>query len=144
MQTSEQGLALIRQSEGFSAHVYLCPAGKNTIGYGHVIADGEQYPDSGISEQDAETLLIQDVNATEQAINRLVTITINQNQFDALVAFTYNIGAGAFEKSTLLQLLNAGDSAGAAEQFSRWVYCNGTVLQGLVTRRAAERVLFTG
>lgn len=140
MKTSEQGLALIRRSEGFSAQIYLCPAEKPTIGYGHVIRAGESYP-NGISEAEAEALLAKDVEGTEQAIGRLVMVSLSQNQFDALVAFAYNIGVKAFEKSTLLRLLNEGNSA-AYEQFGRWVYAGGRKLDGLTVRRAAEAALF--
>jgi len=132
MKTSEQGLALIRKNEGFSAKMYFCPAGKPTIGYGHVISADENFPTGGISEYDAKIILIQDVSQAEQALNRLIKVTISQNQFDALAAFTYNIGIGAFENSTLLRLLNDGDIAGASHEFSRWVYANGKILGGLV------------
>ena len=143
MKTSEQGLSLIMQSEGFSACLYICPAGKPTIGYGHVIRAGEEYP-AAISTEDAENLLVQDVNNSEQVVGRCVTIPLRQNQFDALVAFTYNIGIGAFENSTLLKLLNAGDTEAASGQFGRWVYGGGQILEGLVTRRESEAALFKG
>ena len=139
MQTSEQGIALIKQCEGFSAKPYLCPAGKNTIGYGHVIRPGEYF--NIISEPDAEKLLMNDVKEPEQAINRLVTAEINQNQFDALVSFIYNVGAAAFENSTMLRLINAENPIASA-QFDRWVYANGMPLNGLIARRAAEKALF--
>jgi len=142
MHISEQGLSLIRQSEGFCACQYLCPADKPTIGYGHVIRAGEVFPQAGISEEEAKKLLIQDVTATEAAVNRLVTVPLNQNQFDALVAFTYNVGAGALENSTLLRDLNGGDTQKAAGEFSRWVFAGGKKLDGLARRRAEETALF--
>lgn len=141
MQISERGIALLKQSEGFSGVPYLCPAGKRTIGYGHVIKDGEDFSD-GISQTQAEDILKQDVNAAERAVDRLVEIDLTQNQFDALAVLTYNIGVGAFESSTLLKCLNAGDLQGAVAQWKRWIYANGKVLDGLVTRRAAEVALF--
>jgi lysozyme len=142
MRISERGLALIRESEGFSATVYLCPAGKPTIGYGHVVEDGEDFSAGGIRVDQAETLLIQDVAVAERAVSRLVTVEVSQNEFDALVVFAYNIGIHAFEKSTLLRFLNAGDKQAAAAQFGHWVYGGGVILAGLVNRRAAETALF--
>jgi len=141
MRTSEQGLALIRQYEGFSAVCYICPAGKQTIGYGHVIRKNEQFT-GGISESDARKLLMQDVKGAEQAVIRLVTAVLTQNQFDALVSFTYNVGAAALAKSSLLRFLNAGNPDAAAQEFCRWVYGCGRKLPGLATRRAAEEALF--
>jgi len=141
MKISEQGLALLKQSEGFSATPYICPAGKSTIGYGHVIISGEEFTDS-ISKEQAETIIIQDVNTSEQAVSRLVKIPLNQNQFDALVVFVYNIGIEAFEKSTLLKDLNAGNIPAALLEWGRWVYGGGKILEGLVARREAEKALF--
>ena len=142
MHISERGLALLKTFEGFCATEYICPAGKPTIGYGHVIGADEDFSD-GISESQAELMLIADVSVAERAVNRLAQVTLNQSQFDALVVLTYNIGVGAFENSTLLRLLNAADAQGAAAQFSHWVYGGGKVLPGLVARRAAEEGLFT-
>lgn len=144
MHISETGLKLIRDFEGFSPTPYRCPAGLMTIGYGHVIDKSEAYTDAGISPKEAETLLKQDVNIVEQAIDRLVEVPLSQHQFDALVSLVYNIGTHAFEKSTLLRYLNAGDTEKAAREFSRWVYSRGRVLQGLKARREAESQLFRG
>lgn len=140
---SEPGLALLRQFEGFSPAAYICPAGKRTIGYGHVIMAGEEFPETGISENQANLLLKHDVNKAEQAICRLVTVSLKQCQFDALVCFAYNVGNQAFENSTLLRLLNAGNLGAAAGQFSRWAYAGGRKIPGLAARRAAETALFT-
>jgi lysozyme len=98
MQTSEQGLTLIKNFEGFSAKPYICPAGKSTIGYGHVIAAGEQFPGGEIDLNMEEILLKQDVIQREQAINCLIQVTLLQYQFDALISFVYNIGIQAFDK----------------------------------------------
>jgi lysozyme len=138
---SEQGLALIRQFEGFSAKPYLCPAGKPTIGYGHLIKNGD-FPGE-ISKIEAEKLLKQDVMVAESAIFQLVKVELTQNQLDALVSFIYNIGTKAFEKSTLLRKINEKKPEEAAGQFSRWVYGNGRKLPGLIARRAAESKLFS-
>jgi lysozyme len=142
MRVSEQGLELIKQFEGFSAEPYYCPGGKLTIGYGHVMTDGESSFIEKITKEHAEELLRLDTQYAENAICNLVTQPLSQNQFDALVSFIYNIGSAAFEKSTLLRLLNAGDMNGAAKQFGRWIYAAGHKLEGLVRRRVAEAEFF--
>lgn len=139
---TERGLALIRQYEGFSATPYICPAGLKTIGYGHVIKPSENFPEGGISQEMAEILLKQDVGPVETAILRFVTARLTQAQFDALGSLVYNIGIQAFEKSTLLRLLNTGQPEKAALEFKKWVFCKGQRLSGLVTRRNAEANLF--
>lgn len=140
MKTSQRGIDLIRELEGFSAKPYLCPAGKSTIGYGHAIQPGELF--ERISQEEAEALLIKDIKWAETAVNTQVESDLTQNQFDALVSFVYNIGANAFRLSTMLRLLNSGDYNGAARQFSRWINSNGKPLNGLVRRRQMERALF--
>jgi GH24 family phage-related lysozyme (muramidase) len=95
-----------------------------------------------ISKAQAEALLKKDLLRFEQAVRSLVKVPLNSNQFSALVSFTFNVGSGALAQSTLLSLLNQKDYQGAADQFSRWVYGDGRVLPGLVTRRNAERDLF--
>lgn len=110
-----------------------------TIGWGHT---------HGVCEgitctiEQAQAWFEQDMAWAQAAVLGAVTVPLNQNQFDALVSFTENEGATAFEESTLLRLLNAGDYAGAAAQFSRWVYQRGQILPGLVTRRNQEAALF--
>jgi lysozyme len=142
MRISQQGIAMIKKFEGFSAHAYVCPAGKLTIGYGHAIRPSEDFTDKTIDQNEAELLLENDIHYAEQAINRLVSVPVSQNQFDALTSFIYNIGAHAFENSTLLRALNKGDFILASKQFSRWIYYNGNKISGLVVRRAAEAALF--
>ncbi|MEK6746514.1 MAG: lysozyme [Pseudomonadota bacterium] len=142
MQTSENGLELIKQFEGFSGVPYYCPAWKLTIGYGHVILSGENFPKAGILKIEATNLLKQDVSMAEKAINRLVKIPLLQNQFDALVSFAYNIGAQRFENSTLLRFLNDNRMELVAKEFSRWVFAGGIMQKGLVKRRKAEKKLF--
>lgn len=139
MKCSQAGIDLIKRFEGFSAECYVCPAGKRTIGYGHVLAEGEA---EQISAQEAEALLVKDIASAEEAVNRLVEVPLSQHQFDALVCLTYNIGNRAFSRSTLLRLLNNGDYMAAAAQFPRWVYASGKLLNGLRNRREAEQQLF--
>lgn len=140
MKTSQKGLDLIKRFEGFSARPYKCPAGKMTIGYGHVIRPAENL--DKINPEQAETLLREDVGIAEGCIRRNVKTGLSQSQFDALVSFIYNVGTQAFEKSYLLRLLNQGDSERAARQFSRWVFARGVPLPGLIARRTAEKLMF--
>lgn len=136
-----KGLELIKKFEGFVPCEYVCPAGKRTIGYGHLVKDGEMFP-SELSEREAEELLKEDLGAAEEAVIRFVDVPLTPNQFDALVSFVFNVGAGRFERSMLLRRLNAGDYAGAAKEFLQWVYADGQRLEGLVRRRHAEKALF--
>jgi len=143
MRTSDAGLQFIANFEGFSAVPYLCPASLKTIGYGHVIRANEHF--TSITEDEARKLLHSDVASSENAVTRLIQVTMNQNQFDALVSFTFNIGAGALQQSTLRRKLNRGEYVNAANELLRWVYTYKpikTKLPGLVLRRIAERRLF--
>lgn len=130
---------MIRQFEGLRLRAYKCPAGIPTIGYGHTagVKMGQE-----ITRERAEELLRAEVVRFEGYVDRLVTVPLTQGQFDALVAWTYNLGPGALEKSTMLRRLNAGDYTGAADELERWNRAGGQVLAGLVRRRAAERALF--
>lgn len=139
MRISQRGLDLIKEFEGLRLSAYICPAGVPTIGYGTTagVKIGQT-----ITKERAEEMLRADVAAFERHVLRLVKVPLTQGQFDALVAFVYNVGAGAFEKSTMLRQLNAGLYADAARQFDRWNKAGGEVLAGLTRRRAAERALF--
>lgn len=154
MKTSERGIALICAHEGFVPVAYddfapkkaLKPGdkvrGTLTIGYGstgpHVFIGQE------ITEAQGKELLKRDLATAEAAVNEAVRVTLKQNEFDALVSFAFNVGAGAFKGSTLLKKLNAGDRIGAADQFLRWDKSKGIALAGLTRRRLAERNLFIG
>lgn len=142
MKTSNAGLSLIKGFEGFRAKAYVCPAGVLTIGYGHTGPDVK--PGMTITETRGTELLAQDVSRFERAVDKFVKVPLSQNQYDALVSFTYNVGEGKLQSSTLLKKLNAKDYAGAAAQFDRWNKGGGKVLAGLVRRRAAERKMFEG
>lgn len=139
MHISENGLALIRQFEGLRLSAYQDTVGVWTIGYGTTRGVG---PGMTISKSEAEALLEADVERFERELECLVTVPLNQNQWDALVSFIYNLGAKNLASSTLLRLLNAGDYAGAAAQFTRWNRAGNRVLAGLTRRREAERALF--
>lgn len=141
MKLSARGLDLIKKHEGPAATVpYICPGGKRTIGYGHVIKPGENL--RAITQKQAEQLLAQDVEYFEEAVNSLVKVPLTQNQFDALVSFALNVGAGGLGSSTLLRILNTEDYKRAAEEFTRWDKAGGEVQPGLVRRRLDERSLF--
>lgn len=139
---SPAGLHLIRSFESFSPVPYICPAGKRTIGYGHVLRQEEFFP-RPISAPFADALLHEDLAPVEIYLNATLP-DLTQNEFDALASFCFNVGLGAFEKSTLFARLKAGDKTGAAGEFGRWVHGGGRVLPGLVKRRAMERALFLG
>lgn len=141
MNTSKAGLNLIREFEGLSLQSYYCPAGRLTIGYGSTqnVGLGQK-----ITQAQADKLLADDLAEFEKAIAQLVKVPLSQNQFDALVSFTYNCGISALAKSTLLKKLNLRDYNGAAAEFKRWDKANGKPLLGLTKRRYAETKLFLG
>ena len=136
---SAQGLDLVKRFEGLRLGAYQDAAGVWTIGYGHT---GNVRPGQRIAEAQAEQLLRKDVSWAEEAVRKNVDVPLSQGQFDALVSFTFNLGAGALQRSTLLRKLNAGDHAGAQAEFGRFVHAGGHVLPGLVRRRADEAELF--
>lgn len=142
MRISENGIKLVKSFEGLKLVAYKCPAGIWTIGYGHTGPDVT--PGQVITQAQADALLARDLERFEAGVARLVKVPMTQNQLDALVCFSYNLGLGALQGSTLLRLLNAGDYAGAAAQFPRWDKAGGKVLPGLTRRRAAEQALFLG
>jgi len=132
---------LVKKYEGFSATPYLCPAGIPTVGYGHVILkeDDFQYP---LSKEFAEEFLIEDLAKTEMLIRPMIKADIHPYMIDALVSFSFNVGAYAFRASTLRRQLNKSQWYSAAEQFLRWVYAGGRKLPRLQRRRQEERNLF--
>jgi lysozyme len=139
MKISQEGVNLIKHFEGCRLEAYKCPAGVWTIGYGHTkgVKEGD-----AIEQEAAEAFLIEDLEAFEQAVARLVKVPITQQQFDALVSFTFNLGAGNLAASTLLRKLNNYQYIEVPEQMMRWVKAGGQVLDGLIRRRAAEAALF--
>ena len=140
---TQQGIDLIKRFEGFSATVYICPAGHPTIGYGHVVKEGEDFS-KGISKRQAEILLKKDAQIAECAVLRLINVPLTNGQFDALVSFTYNLGGGALQRSTLRRKVNRREHSEVPAQFMRWVWAGGRKLKGLVRRRDAEAILFQG
>jgi lysozyme len=137
---SAAGLALTKQFEGLELKAYQDSVGVWTIGYGHTGADVKK--GLTITEEQASVLLAADVAWAVTCVNKSVKSAINQNQFDAMVDFVFNLGCAAFGQSTLLRMVNAGDFAGAAGQFLRWNKAGGKVLAGLTKRRQGEMGLF--
>ena len=135
----EKAKALIREFEGLRLEAYRCPAGVLTIGYGHTegVKEGEV-----ITEVEAEQLLDSDTNKVAKQVKSVVTVPLTDSQLDALIDFTFNLGIGNLKSSTLLKKLNAGDYAGTAEEFNKWIYSGKAVLPGLVRRREIEKQLF--
>ncbi len=144
MKLSDAGLSLIKRHEGLRLKAYPDPGTGGapwTIGYGHT--QGVQ-PGQEITAAQADDYLREDVYWAEDAVRDHVKVALDQHEFDALVSLVFNIGAGAFARSTLLRKLNDGDKAGAAGEFARWNQAGGKVLPGLVKRRADEAALFAG
>ncbi|NAR50089.1 glycoside hydrolase family protein [Acinetobacter haemolyticus] len=142
--TSSVGINLITSFESLKLTAYLCPAKVWTIGFGTTVYSNGIRVKQGdkCTESQAKAYFAYDLNRFERAVNGSVAVPLSQNQFDALVSLTYNIGENAFKSSTLLKMLNAGNYRGAADQFLVWNKSNGEVLNGLVRRRKTERELF--
>ena len=143
---SQKGLNLIQRFEGLSLKPYKCPAGIWTIGYGSTYySNGKkvQANDKPISQAEATDLLIEVLKHYEHSVDSFCRDDINQNQFDALVSFCYNVGAGSLKSSTLLKKVNANPSDPAiALEFKKWNKGGGKVLKGLTERRKAEADLY--
>ncbi|EPS4685159.1 lysozyme [Salmonella enterica subsp. enterica] len=139
MKVSDNGRAFIRAHEGVKLAAYQDGGGVWTIGYGHTrgVKQGQV-----INHEQADEFLNNDLRQVESCISERVTVALNQNQFDALVSFVFNVGRQAFSDSTLLKKLNEDNYRAAADQFTRWVYDNDKFVQGLYNRRVAERDLF--
>jgi len=137
MHLSPAGLNLLKKSEGFRDRVYPDVAGFRTIGFGHRLAPGEEYP-TGISLSQGEAILCHDVAIAEAAIQSLVKVPLSQGQFDALVDFVFNLGAGRLASSTLRAYLNSGRYDAAAWELLAWDHAGSRELASLKTRREAE------
>jgi len=137
---SEKGEKLIKSFEGYRAKAYK-PHAKDvwTIGYGSTL---NVYEGMKITKEEAQQMFESDVRKFVRAVNKLVKVPLTQNQFDALVSFTYNVGVNAFKKSTLRRKLNSGKYDEVPEQFMRWVYSGGKKFSGLEKRRKKEAKLF--
>jgi GH24 family phage-related lysozyme (muramidase) len=142
------GLALTKRSEGWSARLYNDVARYCTIGYGHLIkkapCDGSEPPPfpSGITEAHGEQLLVSDMTSAESTVTSAVTAKLSDGQFAALTDFVFNVGSANFKTSTLLRVVNAGQTDSVPVQLRRWVNAKGKVWPGLQTRREGEIDLY--
>lgn len=139
MKTSSKGIEMIKDFEGCELTVYKDMVGFNTVGYGHRT---DKPVGDKISRGMAEQLLVEDLKRFETELGHLVNVPVNQNQFDALICFSYNLGTAALARSSLLKQLNMKHYKEAAEQFLLWCHAGGKEVAGLKRRREAERRLF--
>lgn len=154
MRVSAIGVALIKRFESCRLDVYDDATGKSlavgeqplgvaTVGWGHAVRQGESWPGNRITMAQADALLVADLGWAEAAVNRVVTISLSQAEFDALVSFTYNCGSGALASSSVRARLDQGDRVGAADALLWYAHLrDGTLSPGLLARRRAERSLF--
>ena len=141
MNISQEGLSLIKKFEGCELKAYRCPANVLTIGYGITKNVTENME---ISQEEADEMLNEEITEYEEYVNNMVKVPLEQNQFDSLCAWVFNLGPTNLEKSTLLKLLNAGDYHLIPSQIRRWNKAGGETLKGLIRRREAESLLFEG
>lgn len=142
MKTSDNGIEQIKTFEGFRSMPYLDTAGKWTVGYGHLMVDGDGcVQGSPITMGQATELLRKDLHTAEECVNS-AGVQLDQNEFDALVSFVYNLGCGAFQRSTLLKLLKSGNKTAAAGEFPKWCIAGGKHSDGILKRRFAEQDCF--
>lgn len=136
---TQTGLELIKQFESFSSRIYICPSGYPTIGYGHVVREYERkiFAD-GITAQEGELLLLQDTKIAEAAVCRFITVPLTDGQFDSLVSFTFNLGSGALQRSTLRWKVNCEEHEDVPVEFMKWVWSGGRKVKGLINRRKTE------
>jgi len=141
LKTSQEGISLIKSFEGCELTAYRCSANVPTIGFGHTagVSDGDT-----CTQEEAETMLAEDLEEFEDYVKNYVESELQQNEFDALVAWTYNLGPKNLSESTLLKELNAGNLEEVPRQMKRWNRAGGEVLDGLIRRREAESRLFKG
>jgi lysozyme len=144
--TSKKGVDLIKKHEGFRSKPYLCPANVPTIGYGATFyPDGRKVKltDESINETIGEVILKKHLEKFEQYVDSYCTDKLNQNQFDALVSFCFNLGPSNLKSSTLLKKVNANhNDPTIKDEFMKWVKAGGRTLKGLVTRRTEEANLY--
>ena len=139
MKCSQEGLALIKKFEGCRLKAYRCSANVLTIGYGHT---GGVKEDDTITQPEADKLLENDIAKFEEYVSDNVIVELKQHQFDALVAWTFNLGVGNLRNSTMLKKLNGADYDSIPFEMRRWNKAGGKTLDGLIRRRKAEGLLF--
>jgi lysozyme len=136
----EKAIEIVKHFEGIRLIRYNDVIGFPTIGYGHLCKPNDGLIE--ITQEQADDLLMQDLQIAASAVNRLTSCPLNNNQFAALIDFVFNLGVGSYQASTLRMVINRGDLEDVPAQFNRWVYGNGTKIPGLVARRKAEADLF--
>ena len=142
MKTSDKGIEQIKSFEGFRSMPYQDVVGKWTVGYGHLMIPGDgTVQGSPITMGQATELLRKDLHTAEQAVNSC-GVELEQNEFDALVSFVYNLGVGAFQRSTLLKLIKTGNKVAASGEFPKWSMAGGKEAPGILKRRLAEQECF--
>lgn len=143
MDISQAGIDFIKSNEGLELESYPDSGGVWTVGYGTTKINGYPVqPKLQITKQQAEEYLKSDLKKFVNDLNELIKVQLNQNQFDSLCSFIYNIGATRFSKSTLLKKLNQNDLFGASQEFMRWIFIKGKPSNGLIKRRQREKELF--
>lgn len=144
MKISQAGIDLIRRFEGCKLKPYLCPAGYWTVGYGHVIGNGKTKPEKQLyTQEEVNELLRTDLVRFEQGVLRYCPVHLTQFEFDSLVSFSFNLGLGVLQRSTLRRKILRKDGEGAAKEILKYNKAGGQVLKGLTRRREAEYRMFT-
>ena len=146
MNVSKAGIALIKHHEGVRSRPYRCPANLWTVGVGHLIGDGKLLPDSynrTFSQEEIDGILKSDLRRFELGVHKMLpNVPLRQHEFDAIISFCFNLGLGAFQRSTLRQALLRGDKKAAMESLVKYCRAGGKILKGLQTRRLDEKALF--
>lgn len=138
--TTQKGVDFIKSFESFVPVPYICPAGYWTIAWGHLIKPGEKFVK--VDEATGEIILKKDLRGAEGSVLRLINIPLDDDQFDALVSFAFNLGGGALQRSTLRIKVNREDHEDVPDEFRRWVYSKGRKLPGLIRRRNDEAMMY--
>ena len=148
MKVSERGIRLIKHHEGVRNRPYRCPAGLWTVGVGHLIGDGKSLPESWnrlFTKEEIDGILKRDLQRFERGVLKMLpNVPLRQGEFDCLVSFSFNLGLGTFQRSTLRQALLRGDKKTAMESLMKYCRAGGKILRGLQIRRLDEKALFEG
>ena len=146
MKTSERAIKLIKHHEGVRNRPYRCPAGLWTVGVGHLIGDGKSLPESWnrlFTTDEIDGILKRDLQRFERGVLKMLpNVPLRQGEFDCLVSFSFNLGLGTFQRSTLRQALLRGDKKAAMESLMKYCRAGGRILRGLQIRRQDEKALF--
>jgi len=147
MQISDKGIALIKHHEGVRLKPYQDCVKLWTVGVGHLIGDGKSLPPEWnrvLTMEEVDGILRKDLARFEQGVSKFCPVQLTQGEFDALISFSFNLGLGVLQRSTLRQKILRNDKKGAAEEFTKYVRAGGKIIKGLVTRRNDEKQLFLG